>query len=251
MNVSLRLLLEGQSAPPGSYLLNSGSTLIGSDPNCSLRIDSPSLSRWHCIVDVAPNAVFITDLHSLNGTYVNNCRAIRQPLENADILRLGNLSFFVGINSSSDLSLSRDYSALAVQPSSFAQPKAQSPPPTPPAASALAALLPSPVPQGLAVASAPNLPRLASYPFSRSGGQLVRYEKPLRECTAKLGLLKGKLAALESRLSATTGPEQARPPQHLPQKAFEPHDALMYIARAAVREKARQQSVSVGLAAKP
>ena len=241
MNVSLRLLLDGQSALPGTYLLNSGSTLIGSDPNCSLQLDYPSLSRWHCIVDVAPNAVFITDLHSLNGTYVNNRRAIRQPLHNADILRLGDLSFLVGINSSSDLPLSSDYSALAIRPSSFSQPNAQLPPP---AASAMADLLPRPVRQGPGLSSAPEAARRASYPLSQLSGQMARYEKALIECTAQLRLLTEKVAALESRLNAITGPDQAPPPQHSPKKAFEPHDALMYIARAAVREKVRQQNLS-------
>ncbi len=243
MNVSLKLLPEGESVWPDSYLLNSGSTLIGSAPNCSLRLDSPSVSRWHCIVDVAPNAVYITDLHSLNGTYVNNRRAIRQPLRNADVLRLGHLSFLVGINSSSDLPGESDYSALSILPSSFSQPKAQLPSP---AASGIAALLPRPVRQGPGVPSAAQPLRQSSYPLSQLTGQMARYERALTNCTAQLRLLTEKIAALESRLNAITGPDQAPPPQHSPKKAFEPHDALMYIARAAVREKVRQQSLSTG-----
>ncbi len=241
MNVRLELLPDGQSVLPDTYILNSGSTLIGSNPNCSLQLDYQSLSRWHCIVDVAPNAVFITDLHSLNGTYVNNRRAIRQPLHNADILRLGDLSFLVGINSSSDLPGETDYSALSILPSSFSQTKAQ--PPTP-AASGIAALLPRPVRQGPGVPSAAQPTRQLSYPISQPTGQMARYERALTDCTAQLRLLTEKVAALESRLNAITGPDRAPPPQHSPKKAFEPHDALMYIARAAVREKARQQGLS-------
>ncbi len=248
MNVSLRLLINSQSALTGTFLLKTGSTLIGSDPNCSLQLDYPSLSRWHCIVDVAPNAVFITDLHSLNGTYVNNRRAIRQPLHNADILCLGDLSFLVGINSSSDLPLSSDYSALAILPSSFSQPNAQLPSP---AASAMADLLPRPVRQSPGLSSAPEAARQASYPLSQLSGQMARYEKALIECTAQLRLLTEKVAALESRLNAITRPAQTRPPQHSPKKAFEPHDALMYIARAAVREKVRQQGLSPSLPPEP
>ncbi len=248
MDVSLKLLPDGESVWPDSYLLNSGSTLIGSGHNCSLHLDSPTVSRWHCIVDVAPNAVFITDLHSLNGTYVNNRRAIRQPLHNADILRLGGLSFLVGINSSSDLPLSSDYSTLAILPSSFSQPNAQLPSP---AASAMADLLPRPVRQDPGLSSAPEAARRASHPLSQSSGQMAGYEKALIECTAQLRLLTEKVAALESRLNAITGPDQAPPPQHSPKKAFEPHDALMYIARAAVREKIRQQGVSPSLPPKP
>ena len=130
-------------------------------------------------------------------------------------------------------------------PSSSSTSEAQTQPPLPPAASVLAALLPSPVRQGLAVSSAPRLPRQTSYPLSHLAGQsLARYEEPLIECTAKLRLLTGKIASLESRIDVILGPGQAPQPKHLPKKAFESHDALMYIARAAVHEKVRQQSLS-------
>ena len=249
MNVSLELLFDGQSAlPAATYLLNSGSTLIGSDPNCSLHLDFPSLSRWHCIVDVAPNAVFITDLHSLNGTYVNNCRAIRQPLGNADLLRLGDLSFLVGINSSSDLPVSCDFSTLAVRPSSFDQTNAQ---PLPLATSAIADLLPRSVRQRPALPAAPKPATPSSYPLAQTGSQMARYEKALVDCTTQLKLLIEKVAALESRLNAITGPGQVPPPQHPPKKAFESHDALMYIARAAVSEKVRQKATAPSLNPEP
>ncbi len=247
MNVSLKLLINSRSAGPSTFLLRTGSTLIGRNPNCSLHLDYPSLSRWHCIIDIAPNSVFITDLHSLNGTYVNNRQAIRQPLQSADILRLGELSFLVRIDSSSDVPVSQAPSVRPMLPGSSFATKAQRPP-LPPAASVLAALLPSPVHQGLAVVPpTPRLPQQRSYPLSHSAGQLARYEEPLIACTAKLRLLTGKLAALESRIDAMVGPDQAPQPKHSPKKAFESHDALMYIARAAIHEKVRRQNLSPSL----
>ncbi|MEE9366305.1 MAG: FHA domain-containing protein [Dehalococcoidales bacterium] len=242
MNVTLRSLHDGQSPLPGTYLLNSGSTLIGSDTNCSLQLDSPSLSRWHCIVDVAPSAVYITDLHSLNGTYVNDRRAIRQPLHNADILRLGDVSFIVRINASSDLPGQIDDYPLPVLPTQLPQTKAQ---PPPLAASALAALLPSPVRQVPAVSSVPQAPPArSSYPLAQLTRQMARYEKALTQCTAQLRLLTEKVVTLESRINAITPSALPAAAQHSPKKAFERHDALMYIARAAVSEKVRRQNVS-------
>ena len=251
MNVTFRLLHDGQSPAPGNYVLNSGSTLIGRADNCSLRLHCTTISRWHCIVDVAPSTVYITDLHSLNGTYVNEGRAIRQPLHNADILRLGDLSFIVRINSPSDLSGEIDDYHLPVLPGQFCQPKAQ-PQPPPLAASALAALLPSPVAQGPGVSSGPESPYgLPGQPREVVGRQIARYEKALTECTAQLRLLSEKVAALESRLNAITAPAEPGAAEHLPKKAFEQHDALMYIARAAVSEKVRQQSVSSSSVGRP
>ena len=240
MDVSLKLLPEGESVWPDSYLLNSGSTLIGSGPNCSLRLDSPSVSRWHCIVDVAPNAVFITDLHSLNGTYVNDRRAIRQPLDNADILRLGGLSFIIGINSSSDSPGASDNYALSFPPGSRSEPAVQWPPL---GSSSLAALLPRPARRGPQVPSYPHPADQWPYP-SALAGKIARYERALTDCTAQIKLLTEKIIALESRLNAICRPGQAVLAQHSPKKAFERHDAMMYIARAAVREKARQQGVA-------
>lgn len=248
MDVSLKLIPDSESVWPDFYLLNSGSTLIGRAPNCSLYLDSPTISRWHCIVDVAPNAVFVTDLHSINGTYVNDRRAIRQPLGNADVLRLGDISFIVSINSSPDFAAFVDDFALSVLPDSSSEPKAQ---PTPPAASALAALLPSPVRQGPAAAYLPQPPRQQSYPVSQLTRQMARYERALTDCTAQLRLLTEKVAALQSRINTLNLSAGNSPPQHSPKKAFEPHDALMYIARAAVREKARQQSVAASLPDQP
>ena len=238
MNVTLRLLHDGQSPAPGNYVLNSGSTLIGRADNCSLCLHCPAVSNWHCIVDVAPGTVYITDLHSLNGTYVNDSRAIRQSLHDADILRLGDLSFVVQINSSSDLPSEIDDYHLPVLPGQFCQPK-----PQPPAlaGSVLSDLLPGPVVQASGVSSVPEpLP----VPLPRLTGQVARYEKTITECGAQLRLLSAKVSALESRLNALTRPGQPGAAEQTPKKAFEQHDALMYIARAALSEKVRQQRVS-------
>ena len=138
MNVSLKLQPGDESVWPKTYLLNSGSTLIGRAENCSLRLDCPTMSCWHCIVDVAPSGVYITDLHSLNGTYVNDRRAVRQPLRHDDVLRLGAVSFLIGIDSHNQLPPSAQDHALTVAPS-WDQNSQTQPEPDPPHASSIAA----------------------------------------------------------------------------------------------------------------
>ena len=245
MNVSLKSLPGDESVRPKSYLLNSGSTLIGRADNCSLRLDCPTISLWHCIVDVAPGGVYITDLHSLNGTYVNDCRAVRQPLGHADVLRLGGLSFLVGVDSDKELRASAQEYALAVGPSLDRYSQSQ-PEPEPLQASSIAALLPKPIRKHRRTESfsKPKSTRRVPYAADDLAQQVGSYEKALINCTAQLKLLSQKVAALQSRLNALSPADQAGHPQRVPKKAFERHDALMYIARAAIHEKIRRQSTS-------
>lgn len=59
------------------------------------------VSRLHLSIVIEQNAVMVIDLHSANGTYVNNKRlkALKlQRLESGDQLRLGNLFFDVTIS---------------------------------------------------------------------------------------------------------------------------------------------------------
>ena len=53
--------------PPGVHL-------IGRRSDCGIRIDSPSVSRVHAKLDVAPSSLRIEDLQSKNGTYVEGRR---------------------------------------------------------------------------------------------------------------------------------------------------------------------------------
>ncbi len=241
MNISLNSISDDQSVPLSSYLLNSGSTLIGRASNCSLKLKCSSLSRWHCIVDVAPNAIFITDLHSCNGTYVNDRRVIRQPLHNDDILRLGSLSFRIDINSSADSPASDEDYPLSVLSTNFSQPTVQ---PSSPAASDRPAALTSDAPPSR------QPPQHSAY-HPDLAKQLARYEKALTDCTAQIKLLTEKVADLQTRFNAIIPSNQALAPQYSPKKAFERQDALMYIARAAVCEKVRQQAVPATSAPKP
>ncbi len=45
--------------------------VIGRSALCSLRLDDPSVSRRHCLLDVAGEWAWVRDLGSLNGTFVN------------------------------------------------------------------------------------------------------------------------------------------------------------------------------------
>ena len=242
MNVSLKLQPADESVRPKTYLLNCGSTLIGRAENCSLRLSCSTISRWHCIVDVSPDGAYITDLHSRNGTRVNDRRAVRQPLRHDDVLRIGQLSFIISVESKKELPCPTQDHALAVAPS-WDQTAQTQPESAPEQASAIAPSLTSPVSEHSRALSASK--RKPPQPL-RNADDLAQnaasYEQALINCIDQLQQLSQKVENLEDRLNAIVPPDQADPPQQTPKKAFERHDAMMYIARAAVYEKARQQS---------
>ncbi len=65
--------------------------IVGRDEDCHMRIASSLISRKHCSLRGSPNGgVWVRDLESQNGTYVNDV-AITEPylMKPGDVLRVG------------------------------------------------------------------------------------------------------------------------------------------------------------------
>jgi hypothetical protein len=68
--------------------------LIGRGDECHLKPQSDAISRRHCVIITTENEVVVRDLHSRNGTYVNEERVTEEAvLLHGDILRVGPLQF--------------------------------------------------------------------------------------------------------------------------------------------------------------
>ncbi|MEQ9069854.1 Oxoglutarate dehydrogenase inhibitor [Gimesia chilikensis] len=63
---------------------------LGRDPECEIRIPDPDVSRKHCQFSTREGTLYVVDLKSRNGTYVND-RVIQTetPLQPGDQLRVG------------------------------------------------------------------------------------------------------------------------------------------------------------------
>ncbi len=48
-----------------------GEMLVGREVECAISITSGHVSRYHAKINVSPNGVYVEDLHSTNGTFVN------------------------------------------------------------------------------------------------------------------------------------------------------------------------------------
>jgi class 3 adenylate cyclase len=78
---------------PGSRsVVLSGRCAIGREQGNDLVLEAPTLSRRHALIVEAPGGHVLTDLHSRNGTYVNE-QAVDRPvvLRDNDVVRFGDV----------------------------------------------------------------------------------------------------------------------------------------------------------------
>ncbi len=84
-----------QSAGPDdavAFRLASGTIrTIGRAPRADFIVDAALVSRLHCRLEAADEAVDVIDLSSTNGTFVNDRRVERARLGHGDRLRVGRI----------------------------------------------------------------------------------------------------------------------------------------------------------------
>lgn len=81
-------------SPTKTHLLEENEITMGRDPGNVLVIPSPELSRRHCVLRRTEDGYELVDLHSANGTFVNEVRLEPnkpQPLVGGDLLRLAEI----------------------------------------------------------------------------------------------------------------------------------------------------------------
>lgn len=71
------------------YPVLRGSMLIGSDPNCTIHIDSLALSPRHARLDTQDQTSVLVDLDSETGTFVNQEKISKHLLKDGDLIRVG------------------------------------------------------------------------------------------------------------------------------------------------------------------
>jgi pSer/pThr/pTyr-binding forkhead associated (FHA) protein len=85
--------LQGKAIP-----IDISQFLIGRDVRCHLRPASALISNRHCALFRREEQVFVRDLNSTNGTFVNGEKLAGEiELQNGDCLRIGPIAFEVKI----------------------------------------------------------------------------------------------------------------------------------------------------------
>lgn len=105
-NVDLPILI-GQSGPlNGVRLMIEGEALIGREDTCDLVIADRQVSRFHARVYQDENGVYLEDLASKNGTYINTERVVEPVLlQDGDIIQIALLQQFVYLSSDATVPL--------------------------------------------------------------------------------------------------------------------------------------------------
>src|SRR5678816_1826089 len=67
--------------------------IIGRESTATLRVPDPSVSRQHSQIERDGDKFIVTDLDSLNGTFVNDVPVKRRNLEHGDRVRFGDSQF--------------------------------------------------------------------------------------------------------------------------------------------------------------
>lgn len=80
-----------------------GELYIGRDPANQVVVEQESVSRRHCVLRVRNGSIFLQDLDSTNGTYLNDAEVRyprEEPLRSGDLVKVGGTIFkFLGAGS--------------------------------------------------------------------------------------------------------------------------------------------------------
>jgi hypothetical protein len=90
--------------PEAFHVVGSSGLKIGRTRPADIIVAEPSVSREHCVVELAADKLRVMDLNSTNGTYIDNKRIGRaEILPVGSVLRVGNVSFEHEVRSRSEL----------------------------------------------------------------------------------------------------------------------------------------------------
>jgi len=84
-----KILLKYKDAVVQEIVLDKGIVGIGRKPDNSIIIDNQAVSGHHAIIEAERSELFVEDLQSLNGTFLNGQRITRAELFNKDVILIG------------------------------------------------------------------------------------------------------------------------------------------------------------------
>ena len=69
--------------------------VVGRHQDCDARLDSPRVSRWHCCLTEVDGEVWVRDLGSTNGTWIEGRRVSSGRVRIGDVLAIAHLRYRV------------------------------------------------------------------------------------------------------------------------------------------------------------
>jgi hypothetical protein len=90
-SVMAKLVIKRDGMPAEVIELKPGTNRLGRSSSNDFQIQHASVSRFHCEVEVRDDALFVRDMDSSNGTYVNGQPVERAQLSNGYVVRIGDV----------------------------------------------------------------------------------------------------------------------------------------------------------------
>lgn len=75
------------------FELQPGANSVGRSPENRVAIAEPSISSFHCELNLAEIGLAVHDLGSTNGTFINGQRVAKGMIQTGDLLTLGEIDF--------------------------------------------------------------------------------------------------------------------------------------------------------------
>ena len=89
--VARKLILLSTGARGAVYPLVEPKVALGRDDENAIQLEEPSISRRHAVLERMNGEYVLRDLHSSNGTFLNDELVQEAPLKPGDRLRLGDI----------------------------------------------------------------------------------------------------------------------------------------------------------------
>jgi hypothetical protein len=90
-----KLIIKSGQFAGKQFELQPGLTSVGRGPENSISIPEPSISTFHCELNLADIGLAVHDLNSTNGTFINKKAVSKGMLQTGDVLTLGDVEFTV------------------------------------------------------------------------------------------------------------------------------------------------------------
>jgi len=87
---SYKVIIRSGNRIQGEFFIRKKRISIGRHRDNDLRIDDPLISRQHAQILQQGRTIYLRDLNSTNGTYVNSKRVDIAPLEEGTVIKIGN-----------------------------------------------------------------------------------------------------------------------------------------------------------------
>lgn len=87
-----RLILRSEDSPAEIIDLKGGTNRFGRSAENDFQVEHPTVSRFHCEVMIGVEGMFVRDLDSSNGTFIDDEPVERlSPLRQGQVLRIGDI----------------------------------------------------------------------------------------------------------------------------------------------------------------